>query len=468
MMMALVDCRGVPVSTNDVRLVELYEQALDLSAGYYMDSVTVLQRALDEDPEFAAAHCLRAGLMLTSTDKRALPMLRESVEAIEALGRRANERERAHAAAARAWLQGDFAGSVRRYGDILIDYPRDLLALQITHLGDFFLGASSMLRDRIAQVIPMWDPSVPGYNYVLGMYAFGLEENGAYARAEDTGRRALELNPRDPWAVHAVAHVMEMQGRVREGINWLTSRQRDWAPNNGFAFHNWWHLALYHWDLGDIPQVLSLYDTQIRPTDSQAPLEMIDASALLWRLHIRGVDVGDRWRALAWSWEDSAEDGYYAFNDVHAMMSFAAADRGELVSKTFATMEACAQGHDTNAMMTREIGLPAARAIHAFVEGRYGEAVEQLLPIRTIANRFGGSNAQRDLLHLTLVEAAVRGGKLKLARALVAERTLLKASSQFNQQLRARVYDSLGDVTGGALNSNAAKSHLRAQGARRI
>lgn len=466
--MALVDCRGVPVSTNDVRLLELYEQAIDLSAGYFMDPVAVLQTALDEDPEFAAAHCLRAGLMLTSTDKRALPLLRESVEAIEALGRRANDRERAHAAAARTWLQGDFAGAVRRYGDILIDYPRDLLALQMTHLGDFFLGATSMLRDRIAQVMPMWDASVPGYNYVLGMYAFGLEENGAYARAEDAGRRALELNPRDPWAVHAVAHVMEMQGRIREGIHWLTSRQRDWAPNNGFAFHNWWHLALYHWDLGDMDQVLSLYDAQIRPGDSQVPLEMIDASALLWRLHIRGVDVGDRWRALARSWEDSAEDGYYAFNDVHAMMAFAAADRRDLVNKTFATMEARAQGDDTNAMMTREIGLPAARAVHAFIEGRYGEAVELLLPIRAIANRFGGSNAQRDLLHLTMVESALRGGKLKLARALIAERTLLKASSQFNQQLRARVYDSLGDVTGGALTSNAAESHLRAKGARRI
>ena len=156
-----------------------------------------------------------------------------------------------------------------------------------------------MLRDRVAQVLPHWDASMPGYGYVLGMYAFGLEETALYSRAEDIGRRALEINPRDPWAVHAVTHVMEMQGRLRDGIEWLTAREKDWAPNNGFAFHNWWHLALFHLDAGDIARVLELYDRRIRPAPSQVPLEMIDASAMLWRLELRGIDVGARWQQLA-------------------------------------------------------------------------------------------------------------------------------------------------------------------------
>ena len=188
-------------------------------------------------------------------------MLRESVEAGEALAVNANDRERRHLAAARAWLDGDFQQAVARYGDIAIEYPRDSLALQLAHLGDFYLGQSSQLRDRIARALCDWDESVPGYGYVLGMHAFGLEEMGDYGRAEERARRALELNPRDPWAVHAGAHVMEMQGRLGDGVHWLTSRTNDWAPDNGFAFHNWWHLALYHLDLGQHDRVLELYDT---------------------------------------------------------------------------------------------------------------------------------------------------------------------------------------------------------------
>ena len=78
-----------------------------------------------------------------------------------------------------------------------------------------------MLRDRIAQVLPAWDAAMPGYASVLAMYAFGLEENGQYHRAEQVARRALALDPHLPAAIHVVAHVMEMQGRTREGLAFL-------------------------------------------------------------------------------------------------------------------------------------------------------------------------------------------------------------------------------------------------------
>jgi tetratricopeptide (TPR) repeat protein len=326
----LTDARGCPTSAPSSVSLQQYEQALELSLSYQLDPLATIQKALDADPTFAMGHCLRAGLAVMATDRGAVPMLTESVEAIEALGRRAVERERAHAAAARAWLQGDFAGSIQRYGEILLDYPHDLLALQVAHVGDFFLGASSMLRDRLAQVLPTWDTSMPGYGFVLGMYAFGLEETALYSRAEDIGRRALDANRRDAWAVHAVTHVMEMQGRLRDGVEWLTTRENDWSVNNGFAFHNWWHLALFNLESGNYARVLELYDQRIRATPSEIPLEMIDATALLWRLELRSANVGDRWQKLAASWEPLAEHSYYAFNDAHAVMAFAAAGRGEL------------------------------------------------------------------------------------------------------------------------------------------
>ena len=369
----------------------------------------------------------------------------------------------AHIAAARKWLEGDFERSVRAYGDILLDYPRDLLALQVAHVGDFFLGAASMLRDRVAQVLPDWDASTPGFGYVLGMHAFGLEETALYAKAEDTGRRALELNPRDPWAVHAVTHVMEMQGRHRDGIEWLTSREDDWARDNAFSFHNWWHLALFHLDLGDVPHVLELYDRRVRPAPSEVPLEMIDASALLWRLELRGVALGERWERLADSWAPSAEHAYYAFNDVHAVMAHVGAKRFEAAQRIVSAIARKAGESDTNGMMSREVGLPLARALLAFGVGDYEECLSQLLPIRAIANRFGGSHAQRDVLHLTLVEAALRAGRQRLARALVAERTQLKPTSPFNWQLTARSLEAAGDARGAARARELAEARGKAQ-----
>lgn len=461
--MSLQDVRGCPVSTNSRSSLQQYETALDLSLSYRLDPLAVIQAALDADPSFAMGHCLRAGLMVMASDRTVVPLLTESVEAVDALGRQANPRERAHAAAAGAWLDGDFTGAVRRYGDIVLEYPCDLLALQVAHVGDFFLGASSMLRDRIAQVMPAWSPEMPGYSYMLGMYAFGLEETALYSRAEDIGRRALEINRADAWAVHAVTHVMEMQGRLRDGIDWLTSREQDWAVNNGFSFHNWWHLALFHLDAGNVAQVLDLYDRRIRSSASAVPLEMIDASAMLWRLELRGYDVGDRWNALAACWEPFAEHGFYAFNDVHAVMAFAGAKRFDLAQRALGTLEKNASASGTNAMMSREVGLPLARALVSFVRGCHDETIELLLPIRTIAHRFGGSHAQRDLIHLTLVEAALRSGQAKLARALIAERTQLKPSSPSNWQLTARALDLGGDGSGATRARENADARRKAQ-----
>ncbi|HKR34924.1 MAG TPA: tetratricopeptide repeat protein [Steroidobacteraceae bacterium] len=459
----LTDARGCPTSTTSSASLQQFEQALDLSVSYQLDPLATIQKALDVDPTFAMGHCLRAGLAIMATDRAALPMLTESVAAIESQGRRASDRERAHAAAARTWAEGDFAGSIQRYGEILLDHPHDLLALQVAHVGDFFLGASSMLRDRVAQVLPTWDTSTPGYGYVLGMYAFGLEETALYSRAEDIGRRALDSNRRDAWAVHAVTHVMEMQGRLRDGIDWLASRETDWSVNNGFAFHNWWHLALFHLEAGNFARVLELYDQRIRPTPSEVPLEMIDATALLWRMELRSANVGNRWQKLAACWEPFAEHSYYAFNDAHAVMAFVAAGRTDLAQRAIAAMERKAAGSDTNAMMTRDVGLPLARGVAAFADGHYGNAIALLQPIRTIANRFGGSHAQRDLIHLTLVEAALRSRNGRLARALIAERTQLKPSSPFNWQLTARSMDLNGDSAGAAKALESAEARTKAQ-----
>jgi len=436
--MSLADARGNPVSTHNVSALESYEYAQSLFHGYYGDPVGVIDAALAEDPAFVMGHLLRAGMLITASDACVAPMLRESVEAAENLHFIANERERRHTAAARAWLDGDFSTALRRYADILADYPCDTLALQVGHIGDFLLGRSAMLRDRVAGILPAWDHDMPDYGYVLGMHAFGLEENNLYAQAEDQGRRALDLNRRDPWAVHAVAHVMEMQGRVDDGIAWLTERRHDWAPDSMLSVHNWWHLGLFLLERDRIDDVLALYDRRLRDSPAGQVLDLIDASAMLWRLMLRDIDVGERWRALAGLWQARDGAGYYAFNDVHALMAYLGAGDHAATRDLINALETAARGTSTNAMVTRDVGLPVAHALTAFMREDYAHTVDLLRDLRLFAHRFGGSHAQRDILGLTLVEAALRSRARGLAKTLTAERIALKPASEGNRRLAAR------------------------------
>ncbi len=447
--MSLLDCRGVPLSTDDRDALAHLEAAHEDSLNFVGDPVAAIDEVLAEHPDFVMGHCFKAGMLTQAMETRIYDDMLASVVAAEALSSQANERERGHTAALRAWVDGDFHAAVEYWETVLVDFPRDLLALQLVHLSDVLLGHTVEQRDCVARVLPAWHEGVPGYGFVLGFYAFGLEEGRDFSRAEELGRRAVAINPNDAYAIHAVAHVMEMQGRQAGGIWWMTSREEDWAHGN-FASHLWWHLSLFHLDLGQVDRVLQIYDQQLRSAGSTGDkYEELDAAALLWRLELLDVDVGDRWCELANKWEQSATDLLYAFNDVHAMMTFVADGRHEAAEAVLnATERYVNQANDANVAMTRIIGLPFCRALQAFAKGAYGEAVDQLLPIRYRTHLLGGSHAQRDIIAWTLLEAALRAERFKLARALANERTAIKPTSAQNWRYVARALRGLGDYEG--------------------
>jgi len=414
------DSVGYETSGANAQSLDALEQGLHELRCYIGDPVASVERALAASPELVMGHVLKAYLHLMGTEPGALPVARAAHEAAQALP--ANDRERRHLQAIKLLTEGRWRAAGRALEDLSVEYPHDALALQCGHQVDFFTGDSRMLRDRIARALPAWGKGVTGYHAVLGMRAFGLEETGDYARAEAAGRQSVELEPRDGWGQHAVAHVMEMQDRRREGIAWMRGNSIAWSRESFFARHNWWHLALFHLGLGEIDEVLALYDGPVYGEPSSVILEMIDASAMLWRLHLRGVNVGSRWEALADRWIPVATAGNYAFNDVHAMIAFVGAGRGKSADAVLEAQRAAMGGAGDNVDFTREVGSPAARAIKAFGDGDYARTVELLRPIRSYSHRYGGSHAQRDLIDLTLIEAAARAGQSNLAAALRAER----------------------------------------------
>ncbi len=434
------DARGVPVSRCQPRSLEAFETALVQFQSYFGDPVETLDATLESDPGFVLGHVFRASALLMMSERQYLPEARRSIEQAEALGH-ANERERGLIAAVRHWLDGRWDKAGQAWDHVLAEEPRDALALQCGHLTDFYLGDAVNLRDRIGRVISHWDSSTPGYSYIRGMHAFGLEECHQFDRAENAAREALELERRDGWSVHALAHVMEMQNRYQEGRALLQQRVDDWAPDNGLAYHNWWHLALFHIEEAQFSEALDLYDQQISADMGDMSMQMVDASAMLWRLHLMGVDLDERWGVLANHWlrKTPLENGYYAFNDFHALVAAVGAGKLADARDILAAMKRAASTDDpVSGMMARTVGVPCAEGLLAFAEKRFADAVAALAPVRSIANRFGGSNAQRDILNQTLIEAAIRAGYSGLAANLVNERAEHKPHSPLTRRFRSR------------------------------
>lgn len=416
------DAHGYPLTGCNSEAQVLLDQSLAQFRCLHADSLATTEAALQASPELVMGHILNAWLYLLGTEAAAAPVALASLERARALP--CNDREGRHLQALELLAAGHWYAAGRALEDLSIDYPHDVLALQAGHQIDFFTGDARMLRDRIARVLPDWAPEMPGYHALLGLYAFGLEETGDYRLAERFGRQAIALEPGDAWAQHAVAHVLEMQGRREEGIAWMRGNPA-WQQNNMLAVHNWWHLALHYLEQDDFATVLALFDGPVNGAESALALELIDASSLLWRLQLRGVDVGQRWAGVAERWAGMAADGNYAFNDFHAAMAFACSGREDLLGQLREAQQRACRREDDNARFTRLVGMPGVEAVVAFVEGRYAQCADLLRSIRNHAQLFGGSHAQRDLLDQTLIAAAIRGDHANLARALQRERERL-------------------------------------------
>ena len=434
------DPRDTPVSSTNATSLADYEIALQQFQSYRGDPTETLQVTLKNDPDFVLGHVFMANAMLLMAERQYVAPAIVHIEAAEALHHKANDRERLLTKAARYFADGRWDKALDCWDENLVKHPTDAMVIQSAHLTDFLLGDAINLRDRVARVLPQWDDSMPGFSYVLGLHAFGLEECNQYELAEEMGRKALAIEPNDGWSVHAVVHVMEMQKRFEEGAEFLRDRERYWAPDNGFAYHNWWHLALFMIEQEDFGAALKLYDEKILQAESDVSYELLDCSALLWRLALQGVELGDRWQVLSGLWQKKTpeENAYYPFNDFHTITALVGA--GDF-DTAFGILEALEKAStlSRSGALANEIGVHASQAIIAFAREQYDEVISLLRPLRSVANRFGGSHAQRDILSLTLFEAAVRGGDLNYARALLNERHAHKPNSPLGNRLHNKL-----------------------------
>jgi tetratricopeptide (TPR) repeat protein len=424
---AFADRWGVPVQASSGNAVAQLGEAVEMLAALAGDPVAAAEAAVAADDDLVLGHIYRAYLALYGTTAEGVAGAAEILKRLDGVGGPLGEREVHHLSAARFWAGGRWDAAARSLERALLCHPRDMLALKVAQDLYFFLGSRLDLRDVAARVLPAWPEGEPGWGYVQGIYAFGLEENADYRQAEACARAALRENPRDVWAVHALAHVFEMEGHQRLGADFLSGSARHWSASY-FAIHNWWHRALYHLELGEIDQALALYDKPIRAGRSTQWLDVADAAALLWRLSLSGVDVTERAEQLASDIDSLVGEPIYIFNDWHAVMAFGLAGDHERNARLVATNRHLAEG--TNKAAAERAGLALLEGFSAFAAGRPDRAVDLMIDIRPRADAVGGSHAQRDVIDLTLIAAAAQAGQHKLAQALVAERAARKPTAE--------------------------------------
>ena len=444
------DARGLELSTDSAEAARLLDQTQIDNLEYRSGTAATLKALLAEDPEFVHGQTLKGYLLMLFGSDAFLGKVSACLEFCRPRLNGVSQREADHVSALDAWHRGDLRRAERLWDQILIAHPRDLLALRLQHFANFYMGRSQGLRDAMARVLPAWDEAVPGYSFVLGMYAFGLEESGDFPAAEHYGRRSVALNDDDLWARHAVAHVLEMQGRLKEGLAWLDQPLDLWDDRNAFKEHLWWHRALYAYELGNFDQVLDLYDRAVRrDLESDFYLNLVNAASLLWRLTFARVEVGDRWTELAETCATRIEDHALAFSDVHFMMALAAGGQTQVAEAQLSSMRAYAARCDnTSAETMTPVAIPLAEGILACAQGDYDRAIDLMMPIRDDHACLGGSHAQRDIFKQFLIIAALGAGRLDMARGLLAERVAAKPNSVPSWQAYARVLTDLGDQTG--------------------
>lgn len=384
-----------------------------------------LQTALESDPEFGLGHAARGLFCLLLGRRELVPTATECLEMARTSERRlgATRRERAVTDALADWLCGWPSRAADRLDGTLAEYPRDTFLMKLVHAIRFVLGDAQGMRRSIETVADAHDASHPARGYLLGCHAFALEETGDYGLAETLGRQAVELAPDDAWGLHAVAHVHDMTGRADDGIKWLMARPDSWSHCNNFGFHVWWHLALMHLDRGETDLVLNLYDEEIRRDKTDDYRDISNATSLLLRLELEGVNVGSRWEELAQLSDRRTDDGCNVFADLHYLLALLKGGR-RLGTERLLTSLARRRPEDGDmGRVSAHPGRAAAQGLEQFRLGNYCSAFQLLSRARGDMPAIGGSHAQRDVFERMTIDAALRAGLPDQAEGLLLDRS---------------------------------------------
>ena len=396
------------------------------------DTPIHLAALLEAEPNCTIAHAARGLFSLMMGKPELVAIARQALADAEkaAATQDSDPRSAAWLAALTHWLNGSPTRAISVLESSLARHKQDTLTAKVSHAIRFILGDAKGMRASVERALPAHDADHPLRGYLLGCHAFTLEETGDYARAEATGLEGLTLAPNDAWGLHAVAHVHDMRAAPDAGIALIEENTTAWDHSNNFRYHVWWHKALLHLDRGEYDVALGLYDTQIRVEKTDDYRDISNATSLLMRLELEGVDVGPRWEELSAYSANRVGDGCLVFADLHYMLALSGAQDEAAKTKMRARFARDAKATGEMPARVAHPGLAAIEGLNAFAEGRYGAAFTNLAHARPAMQTIGGSHAQRDVFERITIDAGLRAGHISQAEAILRERLALRGGNE--------------------------------------
>jgi hypothetical protein len=386
------DSLGNPVTLDDESALAGLNDFVEGFIASEARAVSILEAAAGDTSPIVQAYAAAVHMFAESREApvNARPFLDRALAGSD----RATPRERRFIEAIAAWAAGDVPRAVALHEEQAREHPRDLASLKLGHYHLFNIGDSpAMLRMARTAV-----PAAGDVPYLHGMLAFAFEQCHELEQAEAAARTAIGMRRKEPWAHHALAHVMLTQGRIEEGHAFMQDVSDTWTGLNSFMVtHNWWHQALFALALARHDEVLVLYDREVWGVAKEYSQDQINAISLLARLEIAGADVGERWQDLAPYLAPRVQEHVLPFLDVQYLYGLARAGRPE-ADVLMRNMERHAQTAPSHAKSTwAEVALPAARGMLAHARGEWAVAAEELGRALPRLVEIGGSHAQRDL-----------------------------------------------------------------------
>ncbi len=341
----------------------------------------------------------------------------------------------------RAWVQDDLGTAIQLCDQVSDEFPQDLAVVKTHQYFEFNRGNSPAML-RIALKVRTANLDVP---YVHGMTAFAYEQCHLLDEAESEARTALAMRRKEPWAQHAIAHVLLTRGCMDEGAAFLEDASDTWSGLNSFMLtHIWWHLALFYLSQGRDREALDVYDRHCWGIAKDYSQDQIGAISLLARFELAGIEVGARWQDLADHLAARANDTVQPFLTLQYLYGLARAGRAQAEELLDAVRRFAGAAPEFSRSVWREVALPGCEGLYAYAHEEYDRAWHALSIAVPRMTEAGGSHAQRDLFEQILLDAALKSGRTSRAQQMLELRRSADPYGVPVNAALAAVYAKLG------------------------